>query len=762
MGGKSGGSAKVDVAEYRMSVHMGICMGPATLTGIVLGDKLAWNGEVSTSQTIVINKPGLFGGQKKEGGAVGDVYFLHGALPSEDTSLPENLAKRLGLTSDTAPAFKGFASLFFVGDTDAATGGFLWHNNNPYLPDVHARARRIPSVFTAADGHISNYATIGTNQANPAHMIYECLTNTDWGMGASPNIIDTNSFRDCAKTFFDEGFGLSMMWTQQAMIESFITEILDHVQATLFVNVQTGLLTLKAVRGDYDPEDLILLTENNCEVTKFDRKVWGETINEINVSWTNPENEEEETVTLHDLANIEIQGGIVSDTRNYYGVRSVALAMSIAARDLRSAAAPLASFEIEADRNAWGLHPGGVFRLSYPEYGINGLVLRIGSIDYGRPGDSKIKISAIEDVFGLPQTAYTVPSGSGWQDESENPTDLEYFHIITLPMYFAARIAEQLTETIEYPTVFAGVLAATENRDTRSYELYGEVVDTVGGTSFETFGTKPVLGRAILDVALSAETQTVLSGGNLNIDFLTVGVPPLSAGFALIGNASDEVCEIVLLSSVAGNLSTFTLERGVLDTVPRAWPKGTPIWFLDSSVTWGDYTMYSDASTATYKATPTTSLGTLALADATEHDQLLTGRPYYPTRPGNVQVDGTGFGIHFRTDGGVGDFTVTWSRRNRLTEDSQVVLWGDGDITPEDGQTTKITVMDVDRNVLTTHTGLSGTSFSLPMASFGSENVGIVRVTAERDGFESLQGHEILVSFGTGYGTDYGNNYGDD
>jgi len=31
--------------------------------------------------------------------------------------------------------------------------------------------------------------------ANPVHMIYECLTNTDWGMGASSNIINVASFQ---------------------------------------------------------------------------------------------------------------------------------------------------------------------------------------------------------------------------------------------------------------------------------------------------------------------------------------------------------------------------------------------------------------------------------------------------------------------------------------------------------------------------------------------------------------------------------------
>lgn len=103
---------------------------------------------------------------------------------------------------------------------------------------------------------------------------------------------------------------------------------------------------------------------------------------------------------------------------------------------------------------------------------------------------------------------------------------------------------------------------------------------------------------------------------------------------------------------------------------------------------------------------------------------------------------------------------VTWATRNRTTEDSQIILWTDGDVTPESGQTTTVTVMDMDRNVITTHNGLTGSSFSLPYASFGGRAAGIVKVTAKRDGLESLQGHEIVVGFGHGYGMDYGKRYG--
>jgi hypothetical protein len=443
MGGKSGGSGKMEVTDYYMSVHLGICLGPIdALTGIYIGEKTAWEGEATSEQTITLNIPDLFGGKKKEGGVSGAVHFMQGRPGGSGVSMLANLAARLGLTSDTCPAYAGLANIFFVGSVSNASGGFLWGSNSPYLKTVWARVRRRSNTFPAKAGEPSNYSNMGDN-CNPAHMIYECLTNAEWGMGASPAAIDVGSFQDCAKTFYNEGFGLSMIWTRQTTIEAFIGEIIDHVQATLFLNQRTGLLTLKAIRGDYNPDLLDELNPDNCVITKSQRKVWGETINEINVTWTNPANEQEENVTQHDLANIEMQGAVVSDSRNYYAIRSAELAMKVAVRDIRSAAAPLASFEIECDRTVFGIIPGSVRRLVYPEYDIENVVIRINNIDYGRPGDSTIRISAIEDIFSLSQSAYTTPDGTGWTDGSSVPVPLDYVQALTLPAYFATRVIAQ-------------------------------------------------------------------------------------------------------------------------------------------------------------------------------------------------------------------------------------------------------------------------------------------------------------------------------
>lgn len=109
--GKSS-SPKMQVTEYSMSIHFGICAEADEILGIYIGEETAWEGSLGTEGSISINKPGLFGGIKKEGGAKGFAYFLPGG-PLQ--TIPSSLAARFGLTRDTCPGFRGLASLFFVG-----------------------------------------------------------------------------------------------------------------------------------------------------------------------------------------------------------------------------------------------------------------------------------------------------------------------------------------------------------------------------------------------------------------------------------------------------------------------------------------------------------------------------------------------------------------------------------------------------------------------------------------------------------------------
>lgn len=644
------------------------------------------------------------------------------------------------------------------------TGTFSTINSNPVdvyaigvAPTTTVQLAKIDNMSEGQPGAIdtSNYQVLvnaassalgGTSaqlDANPAAIIYECLTNTEWGMGGAVGTIDTAAFTAAAETLAAEQFGLSMQWTKQSTIEDFVSEVLDHIQATIYVNPRTGLLTITLIRGDYNPEDLPTLDETSCHVTSFDRKGWGETINEIVATWTNPANEQEETVAVQNLANIAIQGAVVSDSRNYYGVRTASLALKLAARDLATASSPLATFEVEADRSAWDFVPGGVFRLNYPEYGIAGLALRIAKVDYGKVGDATVKLSCMEDIFANPVAAYEVPSITGWVDPAEDPAPLSEVRVITAPLYFVSRIVSTGSiSALEYPEVVPAILASQDGTDTKTYELIGQTVQPNGEITAAVRGTKSLLGHVNLLSPLAAEaTSTVASFGTVY-----GGPGPRVSGFLFIGNKQESGQEIAMIQSSDGD--GWHLSRGVFDTVPRAWDVGTTVWFVSADSVFVDAAeIHSEGEAVVYKMLSVTSRGTLEIARAPAQGITLTARPWLPNRPANVIAGGVGFGTADLSGTSPTVVTVTWSNRNRTLEDAQVLGWTEAGLPPETGQTTTIRLYDADGDLLATHSGLTGETFDVPVASFGPRAFADFKVTSVRDGLESLQGHVVRVKW---------------
>lgn len=616
-------------------------------------------------------------------------------------------------------------------------------------------------VPTIADGDGAGMATamIGAitpteaarRDANPAHMIYECLTNTDWGMGSPSTAINVTSFEDAAVTLHGENFCLSMIWTRQSSIQSFIQEVLDHIQAALFVDPADGLLTLKLIRGDYVADDLDEINPSNANLSNFSRKLWGEIPNEMVVTWTNPETEEDETVGFQDLASIATQGGIVSDSRNYYGVRNGLLAGRLAQRDLRGAGQPLAACDAEIDRTLWRVRPASVYKLTWPEYGASGIIMRVIDVDYGKPGDPTIRLALIEDVFGLDIGQYVEPAVSGWTDPSSPPQAISaaLTEIITIPAFVAAREA---ASTPVYPTVLAGVLASSTNADAFGYALWGQLPLADGTLVWTSLAELAILGHAETGIALVAESSSTITFSSFIGNHL-----PMQAGFVIIGAAGEDGNEIAMFTTVG---TSYVIQRGVLDTVPRAWASATPVYFVDDSLAFVDPTTRSSGEAVAYKLLMRTSLGLYPLASASLVNYTLTDRPWQPNRPANVIVYGAAFSSFAapvdataRPDPWV---TVTWANRNRLLEDSQVLSWTDASIAPETGQTTTITVLMTDgATVLATHDLLTGTTFDVPDASFGAEAAVIIRTSSSRDDadgvFESLQGFDHYVYVGASF-----------
>nr|WP_260395035.1 phage tail protein [Sphingobium lignivorans] len=556
-------------------------------------------------------------------------------------------------------------------------------------------------------------------------------------MGGAEWFIDKPAFLDVAEALYIEEFGLSLKWNQQEPIETFVGEVLDHIQATIFVNPTSGLLSIKLLRGDYDLNDLPQINAGNAKLVKYERKLYGQTANEVVLSWTNPENEQTETISAQDLANVEIQGSPVSTNRDYYMIRSAALAQRILDRDLRTVSAPLASLEIEVDRRGSKLVPGGLARVDFPERKIYDMICRIGRIDYGKPLDSRIKISLIEDIFALDLPEPTTPPRSAWENVQVPPSPVDHSQVITIPAFFANRLAANM----QYPEVIGGVLAAKDGMDVIGFDLLSEAVDVTGASQWANQGEKTMLGRAQILTPLYQEAQSLITGIPLTRSLRN----PHVGAFVAIGSGGDHAMEFALISAYDEEANAWVLERGILDTVPRSWEVGTPVWFIPIDANIADTKDFKAVGeTVSFKLLTRTSLGTLPFDDADEVYGMMSARPHAPLRPANVKINGVGFGKVDAT--GATELVVSWSNRNRLYEDGQVVRWNEGNVTPEYLQQTIITVFRQNGDLMYYRKGLwTETQFTIPIAWVQSETKIFVRVSSQRKGLASIQSYGLWV-----------------
>lgn len=125
-----GGSSQTIGWNYRLAWHDCICLGPLDAFLEFRGaDKQAWKGRMTSSGVASVYQPRLWGGDKDQGGAVGDLRVLFG----EAGQMPP--AYLTSVLSPRTGAWRGIATVVWEGG--------LWGANNPYQQKRAYRVERI-------------------------------------------------------------------------------------------------------------------------------------------------------------------------------------------------------------------------------------------------------------------------------------------------------------------------------------------------------------------------------------------------------------------------------------------------------------------------------------------------------------------------------------------------------------------------------------------------------------------------------------------
>lgn len=718
------GSSKSVTVGYRYYVGMhqvyGLSPTSAPMTAlkkIKVGDKEAWSGNVTANTQLNINQPNLFGGDKKEGGIVGLVDVEFGGASQGVNSY---LASKL--TGHPLPAFRGLAALVLRRPQVSAL--------NPYIKPWSAYWVRAPGGFYPAK------ASIGDGM-NPAHIIYELLTSNAFGIGMASGDIDTASFIAAADTLYSEGLMLAFFWEGEEPVEEFIQYVLQHIDGSLHFSPATGKLVLKLARGGYSITTLPILDASNVlRVDRFSQPLPGELVSEVQVKFEDQATGEPGSVTVQDIAILEMQGGAsVPVVRNYRGLINADQAAKVALRELRQLATPLARAEILCNRDAWNLAVGDVFRLQWPPLGILDMVMRVAEIDYGTLTDGRITITAIQDAFTAASTVIGTPPASGWTQPISAPAACPVRLAMEAPYWVVAReVLGDMPSLLADVDASAGLVLASGSRpssDAYDYRLYTRTgaaayTDRAGGAYMPVATLSGAVGRT--------ETVFAISGG-VDLDFVEPGT---------WAHVDGELVKVVSVTA-----TTLTVARGVLDTVPAPHASGVTIHFADDAKAL-DTTEWSNGQTVNVKLLTRTGLGTLLEASAPADSVTMARRFIRPYPPGNPRINGASYPASVS-----GDLTITWAHRDRTLQTAYIVEQSEGNIGPEPGTTYTVRIYNAQTggSLIRTYSGITGTSQAYTTAQATTDNGGTkpanirVEVESVRDGYVSWQKHVIQAAW---------------
>lgn len=674
MGGKS--QEIVIGYKYYLGVQVILTQGEVdAVTKVVIGEREAYSGNLTVPSSIYINKPELFGGDKREGGVVGVVAFTSGQTSTQDSYL-------VSILGPNVPAYIGLTTAIFK--------SFQWSSINPYFKAPWFQIRRILKGWRQNNVWYSAKAVINTLDMNPAHIVYQCLTDDKWGMGYSPSDVDDASFTAAADKLYTEGFGLSLVWNQQTTIEGFIQFILDHINGTLRLSLSTGKFGLKLIRDDYVVGSLTEVTPSNCELSSFQRAGWGELANELTVTYMDRD-QNEASFTVQDLAAIDAQGAIVTSTKSYPGIRTQELAMRVAMRDLNTSSSTLAKITLMANRVLYSHEVGDVIALTWPDLGITQAPFRIVNIDKGTLTDGRIKVEAVEDQFGLPNNAYTGTQGSGFVEPSQPAVPVVTPIVVEAPYWdIVRRLPSSDFNALTPDYAFGEATAAVPNQLNYGFELWESAT-----TSNYEFAASGYFAPVATTTMAADFTTSVITVNDIR------GLTDVAIGSYAIYDG-----EYVEVQAVDLALGTVTLGRGVLDTIPAKHASGIRIYFAEGNLAY-DPTQYTTGITEHYKLLMKTPISTSTLLSAVDLPITFTGRAHKPYPPADLKINGVRYPEFIS-----GNITATWVTRNRLTQTVELIPYDQPTISAETGQSTTI-VFKNEANVPITSLTTSALTFTM-------------------------------------------------
>lgn len=672
--------------KYFLGYQFLVCWSSPTMRirAIYMKEQKVWEGDESrenhqtTPFSISVDDNELFGGPDENGGFIGEIKtYLGGDNQGADPWMVQQMSndsiqpELRGLT----PAYRDFVSIVVP---------TAYIGKSATIPETWIELQDCP-----------NYLGLGPvgEDANPAEALYLIHTNQDWGLAESPDSIDKESLMKIGKTLAEEGIGISIPITNTTEARSLFDDICTHVNAVKYSDPITGRLTFKLIRDDYNVDEVQVVDTTNASSFTFTRLDWTQTISKISVGYTDRKAMyEESTIPAVDPANIEINNGVqTTKSYNYNYFTTAENALWAAKREINEQSYPLATGSIEGNRKLSNVRIGDVIKVNWEPYGVKNLLMRVTDVDFGDFIDGKVKIEAIEDIFGLSKTDFGFSGSTEWEKEETYPTGVQAFRYLELPW-----------EICQCNDTYVSAFAAKPDVKTQTWTVWRQQQNTPF-QSTNSMSNWSATGRLVYDIAEFSDVEDILGfeiadlGGIEELESSNIADISVARKGSRLLVIDDEIVSYSTLAQLPnGHWYVKGVMRGVFDTVPRKHFAQTNVFFIRSSyyanvTTGGPVCREGNIVTEQYNIT-TSTVDHDEEMDYTKTKQLTTTRrPELPSVPGKIRMAAHLQADQYHTDKIAGDLSMSFIPRNKrqsfgcVSQNDEIEYWTKQDLVAEAG-----------------------------------------------------------------------------
>lgn len=234
-----------------------------------------------------------------------------------------------------------------------------------------------------------------TKQANPSIVLYYILNKL---AEIDESLLDKNSFYNAAITLKNEKFGLALIINTENQLKKIIEEIIRHIDATFFFNIETGKYTLKLYRNDYNINNLISINEDNVFDINYKKGNYQDLSTHLVLNYISQVNYKKTTIYAENASVKELIKQNKTTELNFLCIQDNNLASKVLNREFKKYCTPLSTIKFKVPAS-FKLSVFDVFKFSSKKLGISNMILRIIEVSADEYEKNYYEITCTEDIY---------------------------------------------------------------------------------------------------------------------------------------------------------------------------------------------------------------------------------------------------------------------------------------------------------------------------------------------------------------------------